>query len=246
MNTGTMMPHERKKSSRFPATRWSLVGRAAASDELTRQQAIAELLVTYMPGLRAFLVEARRVPADLADDLLHDFVADKVLAANLVRKADQDRGKFRNFVLKSLNNFVTTKLQREYAARAVTAGLDEALIASLSSEGESDRFEQEWVRQVVRNAVQRMEADCRGQGRPDLWDIFRLRVVEPMLHDAEPADYDQIVQRFDLETPRQAMNLLANAKRCFLKYLRLAVREYVRGDENIDEEIADLREIARR
>lgn len=246
MNTGSAMSPEHKKPSRFPETRWSLVGRAAASDELTRQQALSELLVRYVPGLRAFLVETRRVPADLADDLLHDFVADKVLAAKLVRKADQGRGKFRNFVLKSLSNFVTTRLRREYAARAMAAGLDEGRIASLSARRETDRFEQEWVQQVVRDAVQLMQADCHDRARSDLWEIFRLRIVEPMLHDAEPAEYDQIVRRLGIRTPRQAINLLASAKRCFLRHLRSAVGNYVSGDEKIDEEISDLRRIVGR
>ena len=117
------MSFDRKKPSRFPETHWSLVGRASSSDELTRQQALGELLVAYVPGLRAFLLEARRVPPDLVDDLLHDFVADKFLARKLVHHAKQGKGKFRNFILKALNNFVTTRLKREYAARAMPAGM---------------------------------------------------------------------------------------------------------------------------
>ena len=240
------MSFDRKKPSRFPETRWSLVGRAAASDELTRQQALAELLVAYLPGLRAFLVEARRVPADLADDLLHDFVADKFLARKLVHHADQGKGKFRNFILKALNNFVTTRLKREYAARALAAGVDGSVLATLASCQCDERFEQEWVQQVVRDALELMEADCRERGRSDLWEVFRLRVVDPVLHGAAPADYEQIVARLDVQTPRQAINLLANAKRCFVKHLRAAVGSYVHDEAQIDEEIADLRRIVGR
>ncbi len=118
-----------------------MVGRAAASNALTRKKALSELLVAYMPGLRSFLIEARRVPPDLADDLLNSFIADKVLAAGLMRHADQSRGKFRNFVLKSLSNFVTTKLRGEYAARAVASGLDERFLASTTAGVITDRFE---------------------------------------------------------------------------------------------------------
>lgn len=239
------MSSKHKKSSRFPETRWSLVGRAAASDDLTRQQALAELLAVYAPVLRAFLIETRRVPPDLAEDLLHDFVVDKVLARKLIHHADQGRGKFRSFVLKALNNFVTTKLKREYAARAA-ASLDQSVLATLASPQSTDRFEQEWVQQVVRDALQLTEADCTRRGRTDLWQVLCLRVVEPMLNGAEPADYEQIVRQFDIETPRQAMNLLANAKRCFIKHLRAAVGRYVSDKSMIDEEIADLREIVAR
>jgi hypothetical protein len=47
----------------------------------------------------------------------------------------------------------------------------------------------------------------------------------------------------DIQTPREAMNLLANAKRSFLKHLRAAVGRYARTEEEIDAEIADLRKI---
>lgn len=240
------MATNQKKLSRFPNTRWSLVGRAAASDELTRQQALAELLVAYTPALRAFLVETRRVPPALAEDLLQDFVCDKVLAQNLVHHADQGRGKFRNLLLKALNNFVTTRLQREYAARALTAGFDASMLAALTAPQSPDRFEQEWVQQVVREALQLMETDCGIRGRTDLWEIFCLRVVEPLLHDTEPLDYAQIIRRFDLRTPREAINLLASAKRRFFTHVRTAVGRYVYDEAQIDEELADLRAIVGR
>jgi len=237
------MSADRKKPSRFPETHWSVVGRAAASDAQTRQQALCELLRAYTPGLRAFLVEARRVPGDLVDDLLHDFIADKLLARKLVHHADQGKGKFRSFIVKSLSNFVTTRLKREYAARALAAGMDESVLATLALCHDNDPFDQQWVKQVVRDALAMMEADCRGRDRADLWEVFRLRVVEPMLHNAPPADYGQIVAQFSLQTPRQAMNLLANAKRCFANHLRAAVGRYVHEDDRIDEEIDDLRAI---
>lgn len=240
------MSDEQEKRSRFPQTHWSLVGRAAASDDLLRQQALTDLLMAYLPGLRAFLVEIRRVPADLAEDLLQGFVADKVLAAGLLRHANQGRGKFRNFILKSLNNYVTTRMRGEYTTRAKAVGIDELLIGSLCDDLGSNGFEQEWVQQVVRDAIELMQTECRINGRSDLWDVFRLRVVEPMLHDAEPADYSELVRRFGFETPRQAINLLVNAKRAFTKHLRSAVAKYISRESDIDEEIADLRRIVMR
>jgi hypothetical protein len=187
----------------------------------------------------------RAYAGDLADDLLNGFIADKVLAAGLMRHAAQGRGKFRNFVLKSLSNFVTTKLRSEYAARALASGFDEGVIPSAAAGVITDRFEREWVQQVVRDALRMMEVECRAKGRSDMWEMFRLRVVDPMLQDVEPVDYEQIVQQLGIATPRQAMNLLANAKRAFLGHVEAAVGKYVSGDE-IEAEIADLREIVGR
>jgi len=82
----------------------------------------------------------------------------------------------------------------------------------------------------------------------DIWKVFCLRVVNPMLHDTKPTDYAEIVRQFQIETPRQAINinLLVTAKRSFERHLRTAVGRYVRGKEEIDNEIADLREIVGR
>lgn len=239
------MQPKRSKPSRFPDTRWSLVGRATASDQTTRQQAMMELLETYSPVLRTFLVDVRHLSPDWADDLLQDFIADKILANKLVHRADQERGKFRNFVLKSLNHFVSAKLRKERALQDVTANLDQAILNTLASSSDKDYFEIQWVHQVVREALNLMEADCTARRRQDMWIIFRLRIVDPMLQGAEPVNYLQLIHELNLQSPRQAMNLLAIAKRAFDKCLRIAVGRYVHEDQ-VEAEITDLRQILTR
>lgn len=240
------MPRNRKRRSRFPETRWSLVGRAAASDDVVRQQALVELLVLYTPALRAFLVESRRAPAALVDDLLHDFITDKLLGRNLVHHADRTKGKFRNLLLKALTNFVATKMKREYAARARATGLDVDTVQNVASQLDIDQFDRQWIQQVVRDTLELMQADCKERKRMDLWNIFCLRIVDPMLHEKEPVSYEEIVSRFGTQTPRQAINLLVTAKRCFSRHLRSAVGRYVHEEARIDIEITALREIVGR
>jgi len=236
----------RKIPSRFPNTRWSLIGRAAASDEFTQMKAMEELLIAYTPALKSFLVESRRIPKELADDLLHDFVLNKVLTRRLVQHANQGKGKFRNYVLKALNNFVNTKLSRERKIHEKQVEVDETALPDPASLDEIACFDEKWVQQVVRDSLQSMESELQSNGRTDLWEIFRLRVVEPMLNGSEPAGYNEIVRRFDIQTPRQAINLLATAKRCFIRHLRETVGRYTGDKEKIDNEIEDLRQIVGR
>lgn len=240
------MGGNRSKSPRFPDTRWSVIGRAEASDDMVREQAIAELLAIYTPALQRFLVASRRVPPDLAKDLVHDFVADKVLGRKLLHHVDQAKGKFRNYLLKAFNNFVTTKLKREYTARAMASGADVSVVEDPTSHRYTDQFDWEWVQQVVRDALDLMKADCIDRGRSDLWDIFSFRVVEPLLNAGDALDYGEVVKRLHIQTPREAMNLLATAKRCFLRHLRTAIGRYVHGSDRVDIEIADLRAIVGR
>ena len=228
------------KPSRFPNTQWSLVGRASALDDATRSAAIDAVLRTYRPGLLRFLIEARRLPRDAADDLLQDFITEKILTKHLLRFADRNRGKFRNFLLISLNHFVTSRMRRQ---KMKTVDLDHADGVAADPEEGLQCFEREWVNQVIRSALTLMQTECMKQRRPDLWEIFRLRVAEPALHGAEPADYANLIARFNLSSPRQAINLLASSKRVFTRHLRAAIGQYVPADGDIDEEIADLRKI---
>jgi hypothetical protein len=227
-----------KSPLQFPETRWSLVGRAAGSNQEIRQRALTELLLAYCPGLRAFLIRGRRLSPDMADELLQQFIADKVLTRKLLQRADRGKGKFRNYVLKSLSNFVSTKLTAKYAQPTTAVGIDPAMVPD--TDLATDIFQREWLQQVVRDALQLMEVDCRARGRTDYWEIFQLRVVGPMLDGSPTAEYDEVVKKFGFTAPRQAMNLLANAKRCFTNHLRAAVGRYV-PEEHIDEEIAELR-----
>jgi hypothetical protein len=98
----------------------------------------------------------------------------------------------------------------------------------------------------VTDTLELVEADCRARGRLDLWEVLRLRAVDPILNGAEPTPYEQIVDQLQLGTPRQAINLLVTAKRSFLRHLHTAVGRYVDGAERIEEEIKDLREIVNR
>jgi DNA-directed RNA polymerase specialized sigma24 family protein len=234
------------KLSRFPDTQWSLVARASAQDEATRTAAVTALLTTYSPALRRFLIEGRRLSADTADDLLQDFITEKVLAKNLLKLADRNRGKFRSFLLTSLNNFITSRMRRLQSITTRTVDLEYADDVAADADEGLQCFEKEWVQQVLRSALLSMQTECTERRRPDLWDIFQLRVVDPALHEAEPVEYVELVARFKLTSPRQAINLLASSKRVFTRHLHAAIRQYVPTDGEIDEEIADLRAICLR
>lgn len=239
MNGGT-------KKSRFPETQWSLVGRATQSDDAEREAAVSRLLTIYRPALRAFLVETRRIPDAMADDILHDFVADRILAKRILERVDSNRGRFRNFMVKSLSNFASTAMSREAVRSGPTIELDDTALFDAATRQDTDRFDQAWVRSLVSDALELMEQECTTSGRTDMWEVFVARAVDPILHGHEPVEYHELVERFGLKTPRQAINLLATGKRAFIRHLRVAVGRYVEGDDRVDQEITDLKAIVSR
>lgn len=234
------------KAQRFPDTRWSLVGRADSLDEAERHSALSELLSAYTPALREFLAASRRIPPDLVEDLVHDFIVDKIFARKLLHHADHSKGKFRNLVMKALSNFASSRLRRLRPEWVTANGLDLSEVMDGSSQPEVERFDKVWVEGVVHETLEVMRKECDEDGRPDIWEMFFGRIVAPMLYGDEPVEYGLLVERLRLESPRQAINLLATGKRSFLRHLRTAVARYVEGDERIEREIADLQAIVNR
>ena len=101
------MKGQRPVDSSFPTTHWSLVGRAGQAGEDDRRCALEQLLVRYLPPMRVHLTQAKQLSIDEADDVLQAFLAEQVVAQNLIRRADSARGRFRSFILASLDNFLS-------------------------------------------------------------------------------------------------------------------------------------------
>lgn len=235
----------------FPTTHWTLVSRAGGSDPAARQ-ALDELLRQYLPAMRWYLCTRRRLDAVEADDLLQEFVADKVLRRGLVRRADRKRGRFRGYLVRALDRFFLSWARRT-TAPAWAGGIG---VASLSHDREllsealrshqasqaADLFDIAWARQVLELALHRMRQECESSRRHDLWVLFEARVLAPTIGgraDAEP--YREILRRAGLTvSAEQAFNLTVTAKRMFRRHLRAVVGEYAVNEDEVDEEIRFL------
>ena len=227
----------------FPATSWSLVALAAADGPESQRNALQTLLVRYLPALRAHLVCSKGMAADAADDLLQDFVAAKVLERDLITRADRDLGKFRTFLLVSLDRYWLNQI-RDRAAQKRSADLADPLgdhVDRLAAQSQTDAFHAAWARDLLRQAIEAMRVECESSGRDELWGVFECRVLDPALHGSEPVGYDSLVERFHFRSPSQASNTLATAKRMFARLLRAAVGQYAGSEQEIDEELDDLR-----
>ena len=245
--------HDSVRIQPFPATQWSLVDRARQGDDGLRRQALAVLLHRYLPALRAHLVLARRMPPDRADDLLQNFVADKIIERNLLASAAPGRGKFRTFLLATLNNYTISAHRCAAAAKRAPADrvaeLGEAAAAEQVAGGAdpSEQFTYAWAKETVGEAVRRMRQECDSSGRADVWRVFEARVVRPALEGVEPVAYERLVRELGLAAPLQACSLLVTGKRMFLRNLRAVAGEYADdGADGADSEIRELREILSR
>jgi DNA-directed RNA polymerase specialized sigma24 family protein len=247
VDPGRIDPDRAGVPSRFPVTRWTLVGRAGGSDAEAGPIAIAEIVRLYAPALRAHLIHRLECDEHRADDLLQGFLTDKVLEQRLIGYADPQRGRFRTFLLTALERYVIDK-QRRAAARkrspqASVKDIDEHLdeLANPATDRErSSAFDLAWAREVVEEVLSTMHQQCEQTDRHDLWEVFDVRYLKPAMEGAEPEPHESIAGRLKLESAHQSGNLLITAKRMFTRIFMTVVSRYAADEKEVRDEVNDL------
>ena len=244
-----MTTSESERFEPFPSTHWSEVLRAGQHTPEGGTKALESLLIRYQPALKAHLVARFHLNSDQAMDILQEFVLAKVLEKNLIGRANQARGRFRTFLVSSLDNFVLGLKRRELAQKRSPGDLllpiDEVAESDIApaTSFDFDSFDLAWAREVVSEALRRMQKQCLESGHSDTWGVFDGRVLGPILEGTVPHPYSEIVGRYGFQLPAQAFNALATGKRMFARALRSVIAEYAEDETEIETEIRELRAI---
>jgi RNA polymerase sigma-70 factor (ECF subfamily) len=178
--------------------------------------------------MRAHLLH-RRIPRGLVDDLLQGFVTDQIVERNLLAHAQREKGRFRSFLLIALNRYVASELRHQHAHCRSPAtpllALDEQVLRG-DPEAPSELFDRAWAKELVGQALCRMKEQCVHGGHESVWGVFHERVVSHLLEGTAPTEYQHLAQRYALNGPAAAANLLTTGKRMFARLLRSLVLEY--------------------
>ncbi|MGD0816083.1 MAG: hypothetical protein ABSA83_21025 [Verrucomicrobiota bacterium] len=234
------MSAEPSSSSIFPRTDWAGLGKAADADAAR----LDDLIRLYWVPLRIFLVATFPSLKDQAEVLLQEFAEDKILKDGWLRRADPTRGRFRDFLKTSLRHFVLDRLNRA-EVRHAPVSLEDLEQELAGPARPSEEFDLTWVRIVLAKTLRRMEADCRDPGadqprRTYIWQMFRIRLIDPVLNDAPQTPYDELIERFGIKSPTDASNLLLSGKRIFKLHLAKVIKEYAGQDAATAAEIQEL------
>lgn len=231
----------------FPATLWSKLIALRDGDDEGRRTILDFLIRRYWKPVYFFV---RRLGYDdeQAKDLVQDFFT-AAFAKNLFAKADPDRGRFRNLLLKSLQHFLGNARRHERAEiRRPPGGF--VTIHELSTEGgpvfipkdtetPEEVFHRTWLRELILRVLNILEAECRATGKTTHFDLLRLRIIEPILEGAEAPSLRTLAEQFGL--PEKAVhNQIITARRAYHRLLREEIRLYARNDEEVAGEIQDL------
>jgi hypothetical protein len=234
------MASDPSESSIFPRTDWAELSQAAEADEAR----LDRLIRLYWQPLRIFLLATFPSLKNQADSLLQDFAEDKLIKAGWLRRADKNRGRFRDFLKASLRNFVLDHLNRA-EVKNPPVSLEDLEHELPHPDLPAEEFDLAWARTVLAETLRRMEADCKNPRedqprRSFIWEMFRLRLLDPVFNDAPQPSYDQLIEQFGLKSPTDASNTLLSAKRIFKVHLAKVINEYAGQDAATAAEIQAL------
>jgi hypothetical protein len=101
-------------------------------------------------------------------------------------------------------------------------------------------FDYAWASGLLDEVLAEVAGECRRTGKAAHWDVFRARVLEPVMNDAQPPPLNQLCKEYGISNVATASNMIITVKRRFRDVLRRHVREFVDSDAKVDKEIRDL------
>ena len=238
-----------KEEREFVTTRWSLVisGRNPDGDQQQAQQALAELCRTYWRPIFSF-VARRGYSTEDAQDFTQDFFV-MIIEGNWLQHADASRGRFRSFLLKSLQNFLAHAAEKK---RAMKRGGNMLFISwddwiaeapshftlrqdALESMQPEQIFDVRWAATVVEHALARLKEECEEGGRRRLFEALNPHLV------AERSDMSYAQIALSLGVPETVVKKqLHFLRQRYRSVLRDEVAHTVADPADLDDEIRYL------
>jgi RNA polymerase sigma factor (sigma-70 family) len=165
----------------FDKTRWSVVWEAVQSRAPGAPQALAELCARYWRPLYAFARRRGHSPED-AQDLVQGFF-EHLIGSRGLATVDRSKGRFRSFLLASLQNFMAAETRRARAekrgGRAELIRLDwEDAEARLAFEPE-DRltpetlYDAQWALLLLPRATERLQQEQAVAGKAETFRTLK-------------------------------------------------------------------------
>jgi DNA-directed RNA polymerase specialized sigma24 family protein len=246
MTTSSNEPPEHESSDWFVTTRWTVVRTASGPTSVLAQEALQRLCTAYWPPLYAY-VRRKGHGEHEAQDLTQEFFA-RLLARNDFAGLDPGRGRFRAFLLASMNHFLAKEwrkaatLKRGAGQPAVSLDtvLAERCYATLASvEATPERlFDRRWAETILESAGNRLRAEFVSQGNDAIFrDLNTFLSVPP-----GSGDYAAVAVRLNT-TEAAVAKSVERLRRRYRELVRDEIAQTVSTPAELQEELRYLLEV---
>jgi RNA polymerase sigma factor (sigma-70 family) len=232
----------------FTTTHWSVVREAGQPGSPGATGALERLCQCYWYPLYAF-VRRKGHSAHDAQDLTQEFFA-RFLERKYVALADQSRGKFRNFLIKSIEHFLINEWNKGRAAKRASLGQiiswDEQeaekryLLEPSGNATPEAIFEKRWAMSLLESALARLGEEFSAPGKRELFAALKFSVWGEQVESS----YQEIAAKFGMGegAVKGAVHRLRHRYR---ELLRAEVAETVATAAEVDEELRHLAVVLR-
>lgn len=236
-----MASHTQVGRESFPKTSWTLVVAAGDPNHADCRTALVRLCETYWYPVYAY-VRRRGYPEADAQDLTQDFFV-RILEGRYLNRADQNRGRFRSFLLHSCKFFLADQADRARAQRRgggailpfeISSGEERYRFEPLDSQTPEDIFERRWALMLLDRAVSRLEDEFTQHGSRR--DFEKLKVF--LLGQAE-VPYADFAREMGASEGRLKVAIHRLRKRYRVLFLK-EITDTVADPAEVDSEIQFL------
>lgn len=231
------------KGQWFTTTCWTDLLAAKEGGSPQAHEALGRLCNTYWYPLYAYIRRQGRSAQD-AEDLTQAFFY-QVLKKNYLGAVDRKKGKFRSFLLASLNHFLSNERAFRNAEKRgggkVLFSLDEHLADErFQSEPSTNAtpekmYELQWADTVLTEARQRLQGECEMSGKGELYQALKDYIME----DAASGDYLPVAERLNM-TPGAVAVAVHRLRQRLGKILKEEVTQTVASPEETEAELRHL------
>jgi RNA polymerase sigma-70 factor (ECF subfamily) len=234
----------------FGTTHWSDIAKAKTHDEERRRASVNNLVERYWKPVYCHLIDKGHSNED-AKDLVQGFFCEIVLGRELIQRADQEKGRFRTFLLTALDRYVTSVYRKETAKKRLPkrglAQLDAICLPDMPIDKASAKpelaFNYAWATNLLDRVLARVKEEYCNTNRTVYWEVFRLKVLVPIFEDAETQSLEEICKKYAIESKKRPSNMMITVKRRFASVLRQELRRCVQSDSEVEDEFRALVEI---
>lgn len=240
------MANSSSRPVRFATTRWSLVAAAGKSNQSSKQDALSELCARYWPPLYAFLRQQGYDRHD-ARDMTQAFILD-LLDRNPWAVADQQRGRFRTFLLSCLKNFLSHEQEKKQARKRGGSKLtfsmyqvegEQAYQAVAREQSPDILFEKAWLNIILKRVMKRfLEPDKKTEDNQLIIQLL------PSILGTKP-DYDALARTLQ-KTPAALRQMVSRLRKKYQQLLLEEIGDTVTEPVQIEAEIQYLFNLASR
>jgi len=227
----------------FATTHWSVVLSAQGRDAAHAAAALTRLCQAYWYPLYAY-VRRRGHSAEDAQDLTQEFFA-RLLEKNWVGDADQQKGKFRSFLLSAMSHFLSDAWDKAQAQKRgggvqfVPVQFDTAETRYGQEPADNATperaFERRWALTLLDQVLKRLRTEYEQEGRAELFTALNPCLVG----DRTAQPYAELAVKLGISegTVKAAVHRLRQRYR---QLLRDEIAQTVAGSGEVDEELRHL------